>query len=135
MISRLKALVWLASAAFCLGSLGARAAGDPALGAKKFYTCYACHGIDNYRNAFPDYSVPKLRHQDAAYIISALHEYKSGDRPHPTMHAQASSLSDQDIDDIAAFLQGSEPPKAAAAPNGKAPKQVAACAACHGDTG
>src|ERR1700689_3029742 len=124
MLSRLNRLAWLASTALSLSwSPGAHAAGDPALGEKKFYTCYGCHGIDNYRNAFPDYSVPKLRHQDAAYLISALHEYKAGDRPHPTMHAQASSLSDQDIEDIAAFLQGPEPPKASAAANGKAPKQ------------
>src|ERR1700761_5815810 len=112
MISRSNRLVWLAGTVLGLAWVSsAQAAGDPAVGAKKFYTCYGCHGIDNYRNAFPDYSVPKLRHQDAAYISSALHEYKAGDRPHPTMHAQASSLSDQDIEDIAAFLQGSEPPK------------------------
>jgi cytochrome c553 len=136
MTSRLNGVAWLASAALCsIWSLSARAAGDPALGAKKFYTCYGCHGIDSYRNAYPDYSVPKLRHQDAAYIISALHEYKSGDRPHPTMHAQASSLSDQDIEDIAAYLQGPEPPKPTVAAADKAPKQVAACAACHGATG
>ena len=107
MLSRLNGLAWLASTAFCLcWSFGAHAAGNPADGEKKFYTCYGCHGIDNYRNAYPDYSVPKLRHQHAAYIIAALQEYRSGDRPHPTMHAQAASLSDQDIEDIAAYLQG-----------------------------
>ena len=79
--------------------------GDPAAGQKKFYTCNGCHGIENYKNAFPNYSVPRLRHQHAAYIISALHEYKAGDRPHATMHAQAASLSDQDIGDIAAYLK------------------------------
>jgi cytochrome c553 len=51
------------------------------------------------------------------------------------MHAQASSLSDQDIEDIAAYLQGPEPVKPSAAVNGKVPKQVAACAACHGENG
>ena len=136
MISRLNGLAWLASTAFCLSwTVAAHAAGDPALGAKKFYTCYGCHGVDTYRNAYPDYSVPKLRHQNAAYLSAALHEYKSGERPHPTMHAQASSLSDQDIEDIAAYLQGPEPAKPGAAAAGKAPKQVAACVACHGETG
>ncbi len=57
-------------------SLGAHAAGDPADGEKKFYTCYGCHGIANYRNAYPDYSVPKLRHQNAAYLVAALQEYR-----------------------------------------------------------
>jgi mono/diheme cytochrome c family protein len=39
-------------------------AGDPADGEKKFYTCVGCHGIDDYKNANPDYSVPRLRHQN-----------------------------------------------------------------------
>ncbi len=78
----------------------------------KFYTCYGCHGIANYRNAYPDYSVPKLRHQNAEYLVAALQEYRDGTRPHATMHAQASSLSDQDIEDIAAYLQGAAAGKA-----------------------
>src|ERR1700675_4251873 len=116
MLSRLNGLAWLASTALSLcGSLGAHAAGNPADGEKKFYTCEGCHGIDNYRNAYQDYSVPKLRHQHASYIVAALQEYRSGERPHPTMHAQAASLSDQDIDDIAAYLQGTAPAKPSAA--------------------
>jgi cytochrome c553 len=136
MLSRLTAKAWLAGSALTLLSLGAHAAGDPAKGEMKFYTCYGCHGIANYRNAYPDYNVPKLRHQKAEYLIAALHEYRDGTRPHATMHAQAASLSDQDIEDIAAYLQGSAPSKAAstAAPP-KAPKQVAACIACHGENG
>src|ERR1700722_3805290 len=136
MLSRLNGLAWLASTALSLSwSLGAHAAGNPVDGEKKFYTCYGCHGIDNYRNAYPDYSVPKLRHQHASYIIAALHEYQTGERPHATMHAQAASLSDQDIEDIAAYLQGPEPAKPSPPASGKAPKQVAACVACHGETG
>jgi cytochrome c553 len=136
MHSRLNGLGLLASAALSLSwSLGAHAAGDPALGEKKFYTCYGCHGIDNYRNAYPDYSVPKLRHQHASYIVAALQEYRSGERPHATMHAQAASLSDQDIEDIAAYLEGAQPVKPSTAVTGKVPKQVAACVACHGENG
>src|ERR1700689_3652662 len=72
MLSRLNPIVSIAGAALFLSlSLGAHAAGDPAQGEKKFYTCYGCHGIDNYRNAYPDYSVPKLRHQHASYIVAA----------------------------------------------------------------
>jgi cytochrome c553 len=136
MLSRLNALAWLASTALSLTwVVGAHAAGNPAEGEKKFYTCYGCHGIDNYRNAYPDYSVPKLRHQHASYIVAALQEYRSGERPHPTMHAQAASLSDQDMEDIAAYLQGAEPVKPSTAVSGKVPKQVAACVACHGENG
>ncbi len=129
---------WLfAAAALCM-HLTAHAAGDAKLGEKKFYTCVGCHGIDNYRNAYPDYSVPKLRHQNAIYIVAALQEYKSGARPHATMHAQASSLSDQDMADIAAYLQGPDPvkpPAATPAATAALPSQVAGCSACHGDAG
>ena len=104
------------------GAEAATSTPDPVKGKELFYTCYGCHGIDNYRNAYPDYSVPKLRHQHAAYIIAALHEYKDGERPHATMHAQASSLSDQDIVDIAAYLQG-EPTKPSDKVVGTVPKR------------
>ncbi len=136
MLSRLNGLAWLASTALSLTvSLSVHAAGDPVIGEKKFYTCYGCHGVENYKNAYPDYSVPKLRHQHASYIVAALQEYRSGERPHATMHAQAASLSDQDMEDIAAYLQGPEPVKATATIVGKTPKQVAACVACHGENG
>jgi cytochrome c553 len=133
MLSRLTG--WLAGTALTCLSLGAHAAGDPAKGELKFYTCYGCHGIANYRNAYPDYSVPKLRHQNAEYLAAALQEYRDGTRPHATMHAQASSLSDQDIEDIAAYLQGAAAVKPGTPAPGKAPKQVATCVACHGETG
>jgi cytochrome c553 len=113
---------------------GDAAVGDAAVGEKKFYTCLGCHGIPNYKNAYPDYSVPKLRHQNAAYIVAALQEYKTGLRPHATMHAQAASLSDQDMADIAAYLQGPTPVQPTAAA-GTAPAQAATCVACHGETG
>src|SRR5271155_1601524 len=122
MLFRLNRLAWLAGTALCVsGSIGAHAAGNPALGEKKFYTCFGCHGIENYRNAYPDYSVPKLRHQNASYIVAALQEYRSGERPHPTMHAQAASLSDEDMQDIAAYLQGAEPVKASSVVKGSVP--------------
>jgi cytochrome c553 len=138
MLSRLNAKAWLAAVAlFSSVSFGAQAAGDPAQGVKKFYTCYGCHGVVNYKNAYPDYSVPKLRHQNSAYLIAALQEYRDGTRPHATMHAQAVSLSDQDIEDIAAYLQGAQAVKPGASIAAKAPppKQVAACVACHGENG
>lgn len=142
MFSRLNGLASLAGAtllsmsvSLCARAADATTAPDPVRGQKLFYTCYGCHGIDNYKNAYPDYSVPKLRHQHAAYIIAALHEYQQGARPHPTMHAQAASLSDQDIADIAAYLQGPEPVKPSDKIVGKMPPQAAACAACHGANG
>lgn len=82
----------------------AQAAGDVEAGRIKANTCMGCHGIPNYNNAYPTYRVPRLGGQHPEYIVAALKEYREGKRPHPTMRAQASSLSDQDIDDIAAYL-------------------------------
>ncbi|MFO1468522.1 MAG: c-type cytochrome [Steroidobacteraceae bacterium] len=124
-----------AAAALLLVTAAAHAAdGDPARGQKRFYSCLGCHGIDGYRNAYPNYSVPRLQHQHAAYIVAALNEYRAGQRPHATMHAQAASMSDQDIADIAAYLQG-EPVKPTTEVVGKTPDQAATCAACHGVNG
>src|SRR5213592_2447024 len=80
------------------------AAGDAADGKIKAYTCTGCHGITGYKNAYPDYRVPKNHGQNAAYLIAALTAYKKGDRSHPTMRAQVESLSEQDIQDIVAYL-------------------------------
>lgn len=91
--------------ACALVSLAAQADGDAAKGKVESYTCQGCHGIPNYTNVYPTYRVPKLAGQQAAYILQALKEYKVGDRSHKTMHAQASSLSDQQMQDIAAYFE------------------------------
>lgn len=85
---------------------GSPVAGSAETGRSLTYTCMGCHGIANYKNAYPTYRVPKIGGQSAAYLVSALNEYKNGTRRHPTMEAQARSFSDQDIADIAAFLSG-----------------------------
>ncbi len=86
-------------------STAARADGDAAKGKVESYTCIGCHGIVGYDNQYPNYHVPKLAGQHAAYIVQALKEYKAGDRAHRTMHAQASSLTDQQMQDIAAYFE------------------------------
>ena len=94
-------------AAFALLALvagSAHAAGDAVKGFDKANTCLGCHGIPNYSNAYPTYRVPKLGGQHPEYIVSALKAYRSGERAHPTMHNQALSLSDADIEDIAAYF-------------------------------
>ena len=80
------------------------AAGDPVKGREKTQLCEGCHGIVGWRTAFPEvYRVPKLGGQNAAYVVAALKEYKTGNRGHPTMRAIAASLSDADMGDIAAY--------------------------------
>ena len=113
----------------------AAAAGDPVRGKTLGYTCLGCHGIETYKNVYPTYSVPKLRGQHAEYIIAALKAYRSSERGHATMHAHASTLSDQDMEDIAAYLGGTAVKTAAAKPAGKLPASLATCQACHGTDG
>jgi cytochrome c553 len=110
--------------------------GDAVHGKAISYTCLGCHGVDGYRNAYPNYSVPKLVGQHPEYLIAALQEYKGDQRSHLTMHSQASELSDQDMADIAAYFSGTvlqAGPAPANAP--PAPAAAAVCAACHGATG
>ena len=78
--------------------------GDAKAGQGKVAMCIGCHGIPDYRTAYPEvYEVPKLGGQNQTYIENALHAYKKGDRHFDTMHAIAASLSDQDIADVAAY--------------------------------
>ena len=82
----------------------AAAKGDAARGKGLTYTCRGCHGVTGYKNAYPNYHVPKLGGQSETYLGNALNEYRQGTRKHPTMQAQAESFSEQDIADIAAYL-------------------------------
>jgi cytochrome c553 len=80
------------------------AAGDPKVGSTKAATCMGCHGLPGYTNVYPTYKVPKLAGQHPDYLVLALTAYKSGERKHKTMRAQAASLSPEDMADIAAFF-------------------------------
>jgi cytochrome c553 len=83
--------------------------GDPARGEGLTFTCQGCHGVTGYKNAYPNYHVPRIGGQSEQYLFNALSEYRKGTRKHPTMQAQAQSFSEQDIADIAAFLSGLKP--------------------------
>lgn len=85
------------------------AKGDPVAGREKAQACLGCHGIPEYKTAFPQvYRVPLLGGQNDKYIEAALGEYKSGARHHPSMDYIAASLSDQDIADLAAYFSSNK---------------------------
>lgn len=113
--------------------------GDAVAGAHKNALCIGCHGINGFRTAFPEtYHVPRINGQSAGYISAALHGYKSGERKHPSMRTMASSLSDQDIADLAAYYEstgnGATLNAEAVAGPARAAELVAkgGCPACHG---
>ena len=100
----LAALAWPALALLPGGAPTAAAVGDPAAGKLKAYTCLGCHGVERYVNVYPSYHVPYIAGQNQEYLISALKAYRSGERKHQTMQANAGLLSDEDINDITAWL-------------------------------
>ncbi len=126
----------------CVTALSAHAQdikGDALAGSKKNALCVGCHGIKGFHTAFPEtYKVPKLSGQSAKYINAALHAYKSGDRKHPSMRTLTTSLTDQDIADLAVYYESSGTgvtlPVVAAEGSAKAAELVAkgGCASCHG---
>jgi cytochrome c553 len=125
----------IAALASFAAPLAAVADDDIARGAQLAYTCMGCHGIENYKNAYPKYSVPKLGGQQAAYMVAALEGYDSGARWHPTMRGFASGLSSQDRADLAAWFSLSAAAAMNAEPVGTPPEAAATCVACHGKSG
>ncbi|HTV86000.1 MAG TPA: cytochrome c [Dyella sp.] len=87
--------------ALALASAPLLASGNAENGKAKAAACIACHGADG--NAV-DPQYPRLAGQYYGYIKEALHEYKDGRRNNPIMKGFASTLSDQDIEDIAAYF-------------------------------
>jgi len=114
--------------------------GDAAAGAKLNVQCIGCHGIPGYQASFPEvHKVPMISGQNAKYIAAALNAYKKGERKHPTMHAVAAGLSEQNIADLAAFYatQGEPTPAPETAALQPTPEVAAllakgVCVSCHG---
>ena len=123
-----------AGALFLSGAPQAQPAADLKHGKAVSYTCLGCHGIEDYKNAYPMYSVPELRGQNAEYLAIALHGYKDGDRSHITMHSQSESLSEQDMTDVAAYLAG-KPLVSSGKAQGAVPQAAQLCVSCHGQDG
>lgn len=92
-------------AIFSLGGTNSVLAADAARGESLAETCMGCHAVKGYYNVYPSYRVPKLGGQGAKYIESALKAYKSGERSHGTMNANADNLSNEDMADIGAFFE------------------------------
>lgn len=119
------------------------AQGDAAAGQAKSALCATCHGADGNSELSIN---PKLAGQSANYIVKQLMDYKSGARVNPTMSAMVASLSEQDMQDIAAWyssqqvtLLGADAEKLELGQRlyrgGNKQLAIAACAACHSPTG
>jgi cytochrome c553 len=74
---------------------------DAKIGRQKAQACMVCHG-QNGLSTQPD--APNLAGQPAMYISNALKAYRSGDRRHEMMAMMAQTLSDDDIQNVAAWF-------------------------------
>jgi cytochrome c553 len=81
------------------------AKGDPAAGKDKSQVCQACHGLDG-KSIAPNY--PNLAGQHESYLVKALADYRAGRRTNPVMAPMAANLSDQDIEDLAAWYSSQD---------------------------
>src|SRR3989442_160627 len=79
----------------------AHAAGNPDDGKQKATPCGACHGATGDKTIDGQY--PRLAGQYADYLAKALRDYKSGARKNPVMTGFATTLNDQDVEDLAAY--------------------------------
>ncbi len=98
-------LKWAATLAIVAMSPAAMGAGDPAAGKEKSVPCQACHGEDG-RGIDPTY--PVIAGQHADYLEKSLTDYREGRRVNPLMSGFAANLTDQDIEDLAAWYASRE---------------------------
>jgi cytochrome c553 len=106
--------------------------------------CGACHSFDGSRGSPAN---PILAGQHPEYLVKQLQEYKSGRRNNAIMKGFASTLSDDDMKNVAAFYASKSAKPGFAKDKalvqlgeriwrgGIADKGVPACAACHGPNG
>jgi cytochrome c553 len=95
----------LAPVCLLLVAGGPGLAGDLKVGRTKALMCQACHGLDGLSKA-PD--APNIAGQTEQYIVAQLQAFKSGVRKNDAMSVVAPSLSDQNIEDLAAYYSAIE---------------------------
>jgi len=65
-------------------------------------TCAGCHGYEGKSVG----AAPSIAGLDAAYIESAMHAFKKGERPATIMNRIAKAYSDDDIKAMASYFAG-----------------------------
>lgn len=132
-MNTLKELMTAVLLAGCFLTLPVLAA-DKAAGEKKAATCTGCHGVGGKSG---NAQFPNLAAQQATYIVTQLKAFKAGSRTNPMMAGMAERLSDDDMDNLAAYFSSQPAVKAggdaALANAGQA--KAAMCLGCHGEAG
>lgn len=138
---------FIGSLLMVVAASGAFAEGDAKAGKAKSSVCAACHGADGNSPA-PNF--PSIAGQNVKYLVKQLQDMKlkpeEGGRMVAEMSGIVAGLSDQDIEDLAAFYAEQTPKGGAADPelvtkgesvyrSGNLEKGLAACTGCHGPAG
>lgn len=88
-----------------LAASDASYAGDVKAGRAKAMMCQACHGLDGLAKT-PD--APNIAGQTEPYLVTQLQAFKSGARKNDAMSVVAPTLSDADIENLAAYYAAIE---------------------------
>jgi cytochrome c553 len=87
-------------------SLNRADAEDAAVGRQKALQCQACHGLDGLAK-IP--GAPHLAGQVQEYLVAAMRDYRSGARKNEMMTVVMRQLTDEDMEDLAAYYASLEP--------------------------
>jgi cytochrome c553 len=141
----MRKILAIAALGLSLGVMDAEAqqAGDATAGSAKAATCTACHGL-NGNSVNPEW--PVIAGQNAAYARQQIVDIKTGKRPNPLMQPIVKDMTEQDINDVAAFFATQTPTGNEADPSywkageklyrgGDPARGIPACMACHGPVG
>jgi cytochrome c553 len=136
---------WISAAVASLAFAGcpALAAGNVQSGATKSAACQGCHGA-NGNSVNPEW--PSLAGLGANYITEQLQNFKDGKRVNAIMQGMASTLSTEDMQDVAAYFDSMVNTGLEADPvhreageklyrGGDKARGIPACMACHGFSG
>ena len=94
---------WLLMALALAVAASVQARGNERAGqAKAAQVCAACHGPEGNKPSTPDQPILAGQHYD--YLVKALKDYKVDRRKNPIMKGFAAQLSEQDIEDLAAWF-------------------------------
>jgi cytochrome c553 len=94
------------AATTCMFAGQIHAAGDAELGKAKSYACSACHGVDGKREVIGAPGLPRLAGKSQEHLVNATKAYRAGSRFHPLMQVLLWTMSDKDIEDLAAYYSG-----------------------------
>jgi cytochrome c553 len=93
-------------AAVVMAAADVAAAQDAAAGRQKALQCQACHGLDGLAK-IP--GAPHLAGQVQDYLVAAMRDYRSGARKNEMMAVVMRQLTEEDIDDLAAYYAALDP--------------------------